>query len=1118
MSSKLDQLKDKLREMFQMDQADLDFGIYRIMNAKRDEVETFLNEDLLPTVKTALAEFQPAGMASKREELDSAIKNAQALGVDPNAVPRIQELRAELENGVDLEKLEEQVYSDLYTFFARYYSDGDFMSLRRYKEGVYALPYEGEEVKLHWANADQYYIKSAENFQTYAFKVPVTIPAVPGATGTIIGKRVRFELVSATTEQNNNKAAADKERRFILHSADPIAVENGELIIRFEYRADEEKRKQKDLNALAVEAILGLTEGSPLTSDIEDWNIWLEALSTNVGTDKNKDRTMLEKHLTDYTAKNSFDYFIHKDLGKFLKRELDFFIQNEVMVLDDLLPNDPDKLNAQIMVSQQMLSKAATLKKIALKVIEFLAQLEDFQKKLWLKKKFVLETNWLITLDRIDEKFYAEIAANDAQREEWIKLFAIDEIGRASDEDGEQGSMSFETTPAYSNPLTVEFLKANPPLVLDTAFFEQDFKDRLFAEVDDLDERTNGLLVNGDNFHALNLLQESYHERVDCVYIDPPYNTGGDGFFYKDAYQHSSWLSMISDRLKLSRGLLSDKGVFFASIDANERAQLEKALENAYGVENKVEEIIWVQNSNKNQSPTYSTNHEYVEVFAKNLHEAKADFRRFREPKPGLDELQELLDEITPQYLPLADVEARISELFKKNKAKVKAALAGELNGEDLNAEDWKGLYNYRRAEYRNQNNELVDYANAKNQEAKIWVWREDNPSMPQVKEDSQKAAFKDPTNPEYRFYEPIHPKTGEPCPAPKRGWSWPKQPFGNQSNCFDDLAADHRIAWGEDQNKIPQVKRFVHEVKTNVGKSVVTDFTDGEKQLYHLFGKNRAFSNPKPTTLIQRLVEHTTWSNHTVMDFFAGSGTTYQAVVDANKRDNSNRNFCLVEVGTYFDEIVMPRVKKVTYSSNWKDGQADRSDGNSIFSKYIRLESYEDSTNNLNLSRTDQQDELLKKHKDFREDYMLHYMLDVESRGSLLDLDRFVDPLNVTMKVTRDDETRNVRVDMVETFNYLLGLRVKTMRRSKGIYEVTGTMPDGDNTLIIWRNTNECDNDALDEWFQKQQYNTRDMEFDLIFVNGDNNLENLRRADETWKVRLTEETFHTLMFDVEDV
>jgi adenine-specific DNA-methyltransferase len=108
--------------------------------------------------------------------------------------------------------------------------------------------------------------------------------------------------------------------------------------------------------------------------------------------------------------------------------------------------------------------------------------------------------------------------------------------------------------------------------------------------------------------------------------------------------------------------------------------------------------------------------------------------------------------------------------------------------------------------------------------------------------------------------------------------------------------------------------------------------------------------------------------------------------------------------------------------------------------------------------------------------------------------------------------------VDLVETFNYLIGLTVRHIDMIRGVRVVEGTSPKGDRVLVLWRDMEEVDNDALDAWFEKQGYSTRDLEYDLIYVNGDNNLENLRRPDQTWKVRLIEPDFHRLMFDAQDV
>jgi adenine-specific DNA-methyltransferase len=245
--------------------------------------------------------------------------------------------------------------------------------------------------------------------------------------------------------------------------------------------------------------------------------------------------------------------------------------------------------------------------------------------------------------------------------------------------------------------------------------------------------------------------------------------------------------------------------------------------------------------------------------------------------------------------------------------------------------------------------------------------------------------------------------------------------------------------------------------------------------------------------------------------------------VINLNREDGGRRKYILVEMGDYFDTVLKPRIQKVVYSRDWKEGKpVSRDTGISHMFKYIRLESYEDALNNLEVTRTDAQGELLARHAGMREDYMLRYMLDVETAGSasLLNVRRFDDPSNYKLMVSTGSvgETKEVNVDLVETFNYLLGLRVRHIDVIRGFKVVEGTSPSGEKVLVIWRNVKDKPNKDLDAFFLKQKYNTRDSEFDTIYVNGDNNLENLKKPDDTWKVRLIEEEFQRLMFDVEDV
>ena len=222
-------------------------------------------------------------------------------------------------------------------------------------------------------------------------------------------------MVDATTEQNNNKEAKDAKRVFMLFQGSEeypnlktfeYDSESKELIIRFVYDIPGDKKNQKAYDELNYNAITEYL--------IREHKEKIAVLLAVVSSDKKKQTTLMQKHLNAYVAKNTFDYFIHKDLGGFLRRELDFYIKNEIMHLDDL---DTDNERSV----ETYLAKIKAVKRVGNVIIDFLAQIENFQKKLWLKKKFVVETNWCMTLDKVDEKFYPEIIANPEQIQEWIE-------------------------------------------------------------------------------------------------------------------------------------------------------------------------------------------------------------------------------------------------------------------------------------------------------------------------------------------------------------------------------------------------------------------------------------------------------------------------------------------------------------------------------------------------------------------------------------------------------------------------------------------------------------------------------------------------------------------------
>ncbi len=1081
-----EKLINTLKEVFMLDKAELDFGIYRIMNQKRKDIEKFLEKDLVPQVQQVLADSLSIDKQALQKELDDAIKSAQALGADPETLPKVLDLKKQLGEAADMLGIENEVFSLLANFFKRYFDNGDFISMRRYKKDVYAIPYEGEEVKLHWANADQYYIKTSEYFKNYRFKLSD-------------GKSVSFELIEANTEQNNNKAQDNKERRFALADAD-IRVEDNELIIPFTYEPKDKSVKQAPLLAEALEKIVPQITGN--------FTEYLDLISFKP-TDKNSKRTLLEKHLNDYTARNTFDYFIHKDLGGFLTRELDFYIKNEVLFIDDLNTRDEQEFLKQ-------LSKIKAIKKIGEKIIAFLAQIENFQKKLWLKKKMVVECNYCITLDRVPKELYPEILDNQAQIDEWIKLFAIDEIAATPKKD-----MFGEDILGFSIPLTMGFLNQNQFLVLDTAFFSETFKWKLIGSIENFDENCDGLLINSENFQALKLLSSRYLGKIKFTYIDPPYNTGEGDFPYKDNFQHSSWLSMMSDRLHLAKELMPEDGILFISLNDKkenfkESHRLFNLLDEVFGEKNYVEVLIWVKNTTHNDSKTYSRNHEYIFCYAKDKNVVEGIKNMFRQPKPGYDEVIELIQKLNHDYPRIENIQVALKNLYKDhlNYLKEEAEIEG-IDWETAKSnDDWKGIMQYSKAEYRNLDDRYIEEKNAKQEQALIRVYTSDNPSWPNA--NSLTKDHKDSTHVEYRFYKPIHPITLKECPAPQRGWLWRQKPLeGSDALSFEKMETMKLIVYGEDEKNIPRVKKFLHKVDTDVAKSVIIDNTDGEKQLSNLMGERGTFPNPKPTTLIRKFLEQTTKAKDTIFDYFAGSGTTADSTINLQRIDGEKRKWLLNEMGNYFDLTTIKRIEKVIYSGSWKDGKPVNRDGISHCFKYMRLESYEDTLNNLVVKQTEGQLGVIENNPSFREGYMLNYMLEVETRDSLLNLEWFESPFNCFLNVTKNNELVPTKVDLVETFNYLIGLAVEHYAVPKeGYVVVTGKNLAGESILVVWRDCTQHNSSELNKFLEKSKYNPLDTEYDRIYVNGDNNVENLKTGDERWKVVLIEEEFKKRMFE----
>ncbi|MEQ8387278.1 MAG: site-specific DNA-methyltransferase [Alphaproteobacteria bacterium] len=1068
-----------LKELFQLDQPDLDFGFYRIMHAKAGQVSKFLEEDLLGIIREAFGEADDARIAEARAAYEAAKKQAEEFGApDPDAAPKVKEVKVAWDVAKDSGSNEGDVYDHLYRFFERYYDNGDFMSRRYFaretdgKAAPYAVPYDGREVYLHWANRDQYYIKTSEYLSNFTFD-PTQATEFKAHHGELFDDKpikVHCRVVEASEgEHNNVKATEQTERYFIIHDPEPVKLETGgtgapELVMQFEYRPDAEKtgqegtwRKKRLLEA--AEKVKGLLPS------LDGGGDYVTALMTPAPTEAEKDRTLLEKYLAQYTARNTMDYFIHKDLGGFLRRELDFYIKNEIIRLDDIDSADAPRV-------ESYLAKVKVLRRIAQHLIDFLAQLENFQKKLWLKKKFVVDTQYCITLDRIPEEFYPEIAANDAQRREWVRLFAIDDL---SD---------------YSSTLNAAFLKANTSLTVDTALFGNDFRDRVISALEDIENETKGVLAHSENFQAVRLFEAKYRKSASAIYIDPPYNAKSSEIAYKNTYKHSSWLSFMQDRIHSGASLLRDDGVHAVAIDEVEQEVLSIILDQ---VLNDMKTVVLpiVSNPRGQQGKNVSAVHEYMILsYPSDAKKYLADT-----PKNEVDS-RTLRDSGTESDR--TDAKTCFYPFIVRNGEIVEI---GQVPPDDFHPTGANVVL---------PNGDIEVWPLTDGGDEKKWRYGWD--TVPQI-------------------LEKLEPKSGR----------------NSIQIIFHKDTGTMRSLWVGAQYDASEY---------------------GTKVLQKMLGEELAkeFSYPKSINTVREALEVQLngQSNGLVVDYFAGSGTTGHAVIEINRKSEENDiRYVLVDMGSYFDVVLKPRIQKSIYSSDWDGGKPLSRNGVSQCIKYVRLETYEDALNNLAFRPAPS---TAQASPDFARDYMLRYWLDFESKGSpsLLNIEWFDDPTAYKLKIKKPgtDEYVEKAVDLVETFNWLIGLHVEHLDRWRGYdaafkreadpelpgdtntrlildgalketddgawrirkvegyrLRTPGDQNDREKVLVIWRKLTddlEQDNLVLDEWFKKCRLSTQDTEFDVIYVNGSNNLPNLRKDEETWKVRLIEEAFHQAMWDVE--
>lgn len=611
----------------------------------------------------------------------------------------------------------------------------------------------------------------------------------------------------------------------------------------------------------------------------------------------------IKKILSSYKRQNEIDFFIHKNARAFLQEQFNLWLCN--YVLDDITQ-----------WRQEKIEELNTLKKVAFSIIDYIADFEDELKAIWCKPKFAKKVEYVFSLDRIDSVLLDSVINDEgfkAQIKEWQELRLIDE--------------SFDIK--NINDEKYKFLP------LDTKHFNKTTKYKILSSFKDIESTLNGELIKSDNFQALNTLLPKYQNKVDLIYIDPPYNAPASEIIYKNNFKDSTWLSMMANRLELAKEFLSERGILSCAIDENEQENLGLLLSDIF-YEYEKTCVSVVHNPSGIQGDNFSYSHEYAYFIYPNIKNIVNEISRNENDVRNLRDVTGAESVRTAAKNCFYPIYVRDSKIIG----------FGDVCKEDFHPQ-----------------------ANVLRDDGVIEVY-------------------------------PIDPQGIE------RKWRFARQSI---ESIRDELFASfvkNRGIWDIKRNK------NLFRPKTCWTDSKYSANNYGVQILNSILPNNN-FDYPKSIHTVKDSIYLASKEDSTILDFFGGSGTTAHAVLELN-REGSNRKFVLVEMGEHFYNVIIPRIKKVAFSSEWKNGElknAKQVNPISIAFRYYELESYEESLANC------------------------EYVLDKDSIIDYRKSRKLIKALNKDEAINLDMSGYRENFDILHTMANILGLRIQRLfLDSKGI------------------------------------------------------------------------------------
>ena len=822
----------------------------------------------------------------------------------------------------------EELFDKLYDFFKRYFSESGSIYFRStpLHERVYEKVYtDDRDVMLFWKTHMLYYVKTDRLFQSMDVSIDDTA--------------FYFDVSQLQHKRAN-------EKRELMYALD--AVREGKIVLRVAYSEKGRKTKPEEI---------------------------LKELKTRR---VKLDEETLTRALRVFEKQSEVDYFINKNAKAFLREQFDLWLYQYVFADESQW-------------TEKRLQQLQALKRSAYNLIDFIAQFEDELARVWNKPKFVLNSHYVVTVDRVagsretgsretgsretgdreqvagdesrgtrDEKrenLLARILAHagmDAQVMEWRTLGMVDDDFSPAQilEKDKVGDPKF---PQY------QFLpfdtKHFPDVELDILALFDDPSAPLGAG---LDESLDGWLVHSENYQALNTLQNKFREKAQAIYIDPPYNTDASEIIYANNYKHSSWMTLIENRLDVAKRYLKRQGILCVTIDHIEVAPLKSLTEFVFGNDTQLG-LVCIKNNPSGRSTVkgFSIANEYA-IFVGATDEANiGTVPRTEEQIAQYDEVDEKGNFQWRNFMRSGG-----QNDFREERPRLYYPLFVNQSNVRIPKMAWDATNESWLLQEKPKRTEQIVYPNSES--GTEYTWR--------LGLETLKQRFKDL-----------------------------RVRINKQGKLM--LEVKFRL---EDDGVLP---------KTVWDNPLFNATAYGTSLLRGLFGTSQLFSFPKSVFAVEEAIRVCrTKPEDIVLDFFAGSGTTAHAVINLNRDDGGKRKYILVEMGEHFNTVILPRVKKVVFSDKWKDGRAQAGKGISHFVKYYDLEQYEDT-----LKRAQYADSDLFAAANAYDSYV--FLRDLKFLDAIA-LDKPNDAVKVSL------EKLYAGIDVAETLSNVTGKPIKRITR----------------------------------------------------------------------------------------